>query len=127
MKCRIRNDRITSFLGKLTFLDQRVFGTTPIERFKWVGERRVHIQTRYTQIFPFWSLYFARSAKLNLKGVMRKQKEPPVPSHVKFTPGDYRPYVEPIDLVTSKNFKESVERAMKKWEESNNKTEESKK
>ena len=45
---------------------------------------------------------------------MAKNKDDKLGEHVKFTKGDLRPYVTPYDLVTSKNFQETVERAIKK-------------
>ena len=45
---------------------------------------------------------------------MSKEKSNIVGNRVRFTKGDYRPYVKPYDLVTSENFEKTVERAMKK-------------
>lgn len=41
-------------------------------------------------------------------------KEKSVGDYVKFTKYDYRPYVEPIDLVNSENFQRIVKKAAKK-------------
>ena len=41
---------------------------------------------------------------------MSKNEYKPVGEHVKFTKGDYRPYVEPRHLVNSENFQRIVKR-----------------
>ena len=43
-------------------------------------------------------------------------------SHVRFTKGDYRPYVRPIDLVNSENFQRELKLATERKERMSQKT-----
>ena len=48
---------------------------------------------------------------------MSRDNESAKGEHVKFIKYDYRPYVEPIDLVKSENFQRIVRRAAEKRRE----------